>query len=124
RDTCRYLQDNFPKMPISLHFHNTRGIGLCNVMAGLDEGVTRFESSIGGLGGCPFAPGATGNICTEDLVYLLHEMGYETGIDLDRLCGVAHQVEDTVGHALPGQLMRAGPRSRLYSLEGAATAQG
>ncbi|MCH9674667.1 MAG: hydroxymethylglutaryl-CoA lyase [Gammaproteobacteria bacterium] len=124
RDTCRFLQDKVPDMPISLHFHNTRGIGLCNVMAGLDEGVTRFESSIGGLGGCPFAPGATGNICTEDLVYLLHEMGYETGIDLDALCDVAHGVEQTVGHALPGQVMRAGPRDRLHALGDAQTAHG
>ena len=124
RDTCRYLQDNFPEMPISLHFHNTRGIGLCNVMAGLAEDITHFESSIGGLGGCPFAPGATGNICTEDLVYLLHEMDYETGINLDALCEVARDVERTVGHPLPGQLMRAGPRDHLRSSENTQTALG
>ena len=120
----RYLRDRFPEAPVALHFHNTRGIGLCNVMAGLDEGIDRFESSIGGLGGCPFAPGATGNICTEDLVYLLHEMGIATGIDLERLCGVARLVEETVGHSLPGQVMKAGPRTRLHTLDEARTATG
>lgn len=121
---CRYLRDRFPGLPVSLHFHNTRGIGLCNVMAGLEEGIDRFESSIGGLGGCPFAPGATGNICTEDLVNLLHEMGIETGIDLDRLCEVARSVEEEVGHVLPGQVMKAGPRLRLHPLDAARTATG
>ena len=121
---CRYLHDRFPEMPVALHFHNTRGIGLCNVMAGLDEGIDKFESSIGGLGGCPFAPGATGNICTEDLVYLLHEMDIETGIDLDRLCGVARYVEEVVEHRLPGQVMKAGTRARLHALDEARTATG
>ena len=69
----------FPALPIALHFHNTRGVGLANVMVGLDLGIREFESSIAGLGGCPFAPGATGNICTEDLVYLLEESGFDTG---------------------------------------------
>ena len=116
----RYLRDRFPETPVALHFHNTRGIGLCNVMAGLDEGIDKFESSIGGLGGCPFAPGATGNICTEDLVYLLHEMGIETGIDLDRLCDVARYVEDVVEHRLPGQVMKAGhPRAPARPRRGA-----
>jgi hydroxymethylglutaryl-CoA lyase len=121
---CRYLRDRFPETPVALHFHNTRGIGLCNVMAGLDEGIERFESSVGGLGGCPFAPGATGNICTEDLVYLLHEMGIETGIDLDRLCEVARYVEEVVEHRLPGQVMKAGTRARLHALDEARTATG
>src|SRR3546814_9175473 len=73
-----------PKLSQVLHFHNTRGIGLANVMAGLAEGVDRYESSLGGTGGCPFVPKATGNICTEDLLYLLAEMGIETGIDIRR----------------------------------------
>ena len=103
RDTCRYLQKHVPDLPVTLHFHNTRGIGLVNVIAGLDEGITSFESSFAGLGGCPFAPGATGNICTEDLVNLLHEMNIETGIDLDKLCVVARRVEEVVGRDLPGQ---------------------
>lgn len=122
--TCAALHDEVPGLPVSLHFHNTRGIGLCNVMAGLEEGVTEYESSIGGLGGCPFAPGATGNICTEDLVYLLHEMGIETGIDLDALCEVAHSVESAVRHGLPGQVMKAGHRLNLHDIEAVSTAKG
>ena len=123
-ERCRYLQDHVPDLPITLHFHNTRGIGLANVMAGLDEGVDRYESSFSGLGGCPFAPGATGNICTEDLVFLLHEMGIETGIDLKKLCGVAKRVEEVVGRVLPGQVMKAGPRLRLSDMDQVQTAVG
>ena len=80
-------------------------------MAGLDLGVDKYEGSFGGIGGCPFAPKATGNICTEDLVYLLEEMSIGTGIDLRKLSGIACDVEATVGHALPGQIMKAGLRS-------------
>ena len=97
---------------ISLHFHNTRGTGLANVLAALGRGVTRFDASIGGLGGCPYAPGATGNIVTEDLVYMLEDMGIETGVDLDALIGCAQLAQDIVGRDLPGQVMRAGPRTR------------
>jgi hydroxymethylglutaryl-CoA lyase len=124
RDLSAFLKDQFPELPVALHFHNTRGIGLCNVMAGLEAGIDQFESSIGGLGGCPFAPGATGNICTEDLVYLMHEMGIDTGIDLDKLCDVAREVQTVVGHDLPGQVMKAGPRLQLHSLEDVRTAEG
>jgi hydroxymethylglutaryl-CoA lyase len=114
----------FPQMRVALHFHNTRGIGLANVMVGLDLGVREFESSIGGLGGCPFAPGATGNVCTEDLVYLLEESGFDTGVDLDALIAVAQRVEAIVGRTLPGQVMKAGPRLRRYSIDGARRAVG
>ncbi len=114
----------FPELPIALHFHNTRGVGLANVMLGLDLGIREFEASIAGLGGCPFAPGATGNICTEDLVYLLEESGFDTGIDLDALIAVARRVEQVIGRTLPGQVMKAGPRLRKYSLEGAHRAVG
>lgn len=123
-DTCRYLQDRFPDIHIVLHFHNTRGIGLCNVMAGLDEGINAYESSFGGLGGCPFAPGATGNICTEDLVFLLHEMGIDTGVDIRALCSIARDVEDVIGRQLPGQVMKAGLRQDLYAMDQGATAVG
>ncbi|HLS68469.1 MAG TPA: hydroxymethylglutaryl-CoA lyase [Kiloniellales bacterium] len=121
---CRRLREELPDVRLALHFHNTRGIGLVNVHAGLAEGISSFESSIGGLGGCPFAPGATGNICTEDLVYLLHECGIETGIDLDKLCAVAQRVEKLVGRQLPGQVMKAGPRLRTSSMDAVATACG
>lgn len=104
------IRARFADLPIGLHFHNTRGIGLVNVMAGLDLGVTRYDASIGGLGGCPFAAGATGNIATEDLVYLLDELDIGTGIDLTRLIGAAHMVQEAFARALPGQVMKAGPR--------------
>src|SRR5690606_38650233 len=111
-------------MKISLHFHNTRGIGLVNVVEGLRAGITSFESSLAGLGGCPFAPGATGNICTEDLVYLLDEMDIDSGIDLRALIGVAQRLESIVGRDLPGQLMKAGPRLTLHDVHGATAAVG
>ncbi len=97
---------------VSLHFHNTRGTGLANVLAALTRGVARFDASIGGLGGCPYAPGATGNIVTEDLVYMLEDMGIDTGVDLDALIDCAHLAQDIVGRELPGQVMRAGPRNK------------
>ena len=108
------IRARFPDHRIALHFHNTRGVGLANVVVGLGLGIREYESSIAGLGGCPFAPGATGNVCTEDLVYLLEEMGYDTGIDLEALIGVAKRVEEVIGRALPGQVMKAGPRLRRY----------
>lgn len=83
----------------TLHLHNTRGLGLANALAGLDEGITTLDSSLGGLGGCPFAPGASGNIVTEDLVFMLAAMGYETGIDLEKLL----KVREIVAEALPGE---------------------
>ena len=93
-------------------------------MLGLDLGIREFESSIAGLGGCPFAPGATGNICTEDLVYLLEESGFDTGIDLQALIEVAKRVEEIIGRTLPGQVMKAGPRLRKYALDSARRAVG
>lgn len=120
----RHLQDTLPELPITLHFHNTRGLGLVNVLTGLDEGVSSYESSFGGMGGCPFAPKATGNICTEDLVYMMHEMGIETGIDLAALVDVAQDVEGVMGRELPGQVMKAGPRLQLHNMDAVATAAG
>ena len=118
------LREAVPEMNVTLHFHNTRGVGLANVMVGLAEGIARYDSSIGGLGGCPFAAGATGNICTEDLVYLLQESGYETGVDLDRLIEVARLTERVIGRELPGQVMKAGPRLKHYDAGDVATAAG
>ena len=122
--TVEAIRSRYPDMTIALHFHNTRGIGLANVMNGLALGVREYESSIGGLGGCPFAPGATGNICTEDLVYLLQECGYETGIDLDALAAVARRVQGVMERDLPGQYMKAGPRLKLSLLASARRAVG
>ncbi|MGQ9652928.1 MAG: hydroxymethylglutaryl-CoA lyase [Thermodesulfobacteriota bacterium] len=118
RRTCEYLLGRFPGLEIALHFHNTRGIGLVNVYEALQMGLTTFESAVAGLGGCPFAPGATGNICTEDLVYLLHELGMETGIDLDALIRLARRVEELIGRPLPGQVMKAGKRLDLHPFPG------
>jgi hydroxymethylglutaryl-CoA lyase/(R)-citramalyl-CoA lyase len=94
--------------PVGLHLHNTRNTGYANVYAGLEHGATVFDASIGGLGGCPFAPRATGNIATEDLVYLLRNEGVETGVDLGALIEVAHWLAQTMGKELPGLVQRAG----------------
>ena len=103
-DAVRSLTD----VPLRLHFHNTRGTGLANAWAGLERGVTTLDSSIGGTGGCPFAPRATGNIATEDLVYMLERGGVATGVDLDAVIRVAEWLERRLGIRAPGQVMRAG----------------
>ena len=124
RRTVRALRQEFPDLDICLHLHNTRGVGLANVMVGLEEGVRMFDSASGGLGGCPFAAGATGNICTEDLVYLLQESGYETGIDLRKSIAGAMKMEEALGRRLSGQVMRSGPRLDLHAASSVATAAG
>jgi isopropylmalate/homocitrate/citramalate synthase len=96
-------------VPVGGHFHNTRSTGYANALAALEAGATVLDASVGGLGGCPFAPNASGNIATEDLVYLLHGEGIETGVDLDALIGVARWLEGVLGRRLEGQVYRAGP---------------
>ena len=96
-------------MELTAHFHNTRGQGLANVLAALDAGVRSFESSFGELGGCPVPKGATGNIATEDLVSMLHEMGYETGIDLDALVECAREAQRVLGRPRRSHVLTAGP---------------
>jgi len=98
--------------PDLLHFHDTRGTALANVLTALDLGVTEFDASVGGIGGCPYAPGASGNVATEGLVHMLHDMGYHTGIDLGVLIGVAQLAEKLLGRTLPSGVLRAGPRTR------------
>ncbi len=98
-----------PGVELTAHFHNTRGQGLANVLAALESGIDSFESSFGELGGCPVPRGATGNIATEDLVSMLHEMGLETGIDLERLLGCARRAQEVLGRPLSGHLLTAGP---------------
>ncbi len=114
----------FPEADLSLHFHNTRGMGLANVLAGLNAGCRRYDGSLGGLGGCPFAPGATGNICTEDLVHMLWAMGLETGVDLDKLIAASRRLPDIVGHEVPGQVRTAGKCTQRHPLTGAKRAVG
>jgi hydroxymethylglutaryl-CoA lyase len=110
------LLDVVPRdRPVLLHFHNTRGTGLANILTALELGITEFDASVGGLGGCPYAPGASGNVATEEVVHMLHDMGYETGVDLDRLLSAAALAEQIVGRTLPSGVLRAGPRTRVIS---------
>jgi hydroxymethylglutaryl-CoA lyase len=99
---------------LTLHFHNTRGLGLANVLAAYEAGARRFDASLGGLGGCPFAPGASGNICTEDLVNLCDEMGIATGIDLAHLLELSRSLPALLGHEMPGQVAKAGRNRDLH----------
>ncbi len=112
--TRRILELFFREVPahaVALHLHDTRGTALANVLVGLEMGVTTFDTSVGGLGGCPFAPGAAGNLATEDLVYALHGMGIDTGINLDRLWQAGQVASAIVGRDLPGKVHRAGIRA-------------
>ncbi|MBI6617980.1 hydroxymethylglutaryl-CoA lyase [Pseudomonas corrugata] len=110
------LLGRLPASAITLHFHNTRGLGLSNVLAAYEAGARRFDASLGGLGGCPFAPGASGNICTEDLVNLCDEMGITTGIDLQKLLTLSRTLPSLLGHDLPGQVVKAGRNCDLHPL--------
>lgn len=102
------LQARFSDLQLTLHFHNTRGMGLANVLAAVQGGIARFDGSLGGLGGCPYAPGASGNISSEDAIHMLDAMGYDTGMDLNKLLAVARQMPAIVGHEVPGQVAKAG----------------
>jgi hydroxymethylglutaryl-CoA lyase len=111
---AREARKLFPKLALTLHFHDTRGMALANTLAALDEGIDRFDASLGGLGGCPYAPGASGNACTEDLVHMLNLMGYDTGIREQELLDMVEGLPALIGHELPGHLSKAGLRSRLH----------
>ncbi|MDI1341171.1 hydroxymethylglutaryl-CoA lyase [Polaromonas sp.] len=108
------LQARFSDLQLTLHFHNTRGMGLANVLAAVQGGITRFDGSLGGLGGCPYAPGASGNISSEDAIHMLDAMGYDTGMDLDKLLAIARQMPAIVGHDVPGQVAKAGRITDLH----------
>ena len=108
------LQRQLPHTQLTLHFHNTRGMGLANVLAAVQGGITRLDGSLGGLGGCPYAPGASGNICSEDAIHMLDAMGYDTGMDLAKLLNVARHLPAIVGHDVPGQVAKAGRISDLH----------
>jgi len=124
RAAIRAVREAAPGLDIQLHFHDTRGVGLACVMTGLAEGVTHYDAAVGGLGGCPFAASASGNICSEDLVYLLAECGHETGIVLERLIDAARLTQQTVGRTLPGHVIKAGPRLTRHDPGLTATAAG
>jgi hydroxymethylglutaryl-CoA lyase len=115
-DLVSRTRDAFGDLPLALHLHNTRGTGLANVLTALQLGVTHFDASVGGLGGCPYAPGATGNIATEEVVAMVEDMGVHTGIDLDELLSAAAYAQLAVGVELPSNVLRAGPRTRRSEL--------
>jgi len=112
-EMCSEFKKTFPEVKWILHFHNTRGAGLANVFAGMLAGVTWFDASFGGLGGCPFVPGAEGNIASEDVIHMLHEMNIDTGVDLDKAIEIAKSARDMVGHDLPSCILKAGKNSDL-----------
>ncbi|AHL76121.1 hydroxymethylglutaryl-CoA lyase [Stutzerimonas stutzeri] len=111
---CRHAVTQWPEAVFTAHFHNTRGMGLANALAALNAGIDRFDASLGGLGGCPYAPGASGNICTEDLVHMFQRMGLDTGVDLDKLLQCAASLPELVGHEVPGAVLKAGKADRQY----------
>lgn len=108
------VKARWPRQELTLHFHNTRGMGLANILAAIDAGADRFDSSLGGVGGCPYAPGATGNVCTEEVVHALELMGFETGVDLPLLLQAARRLQELVGHEVPSQIVKAGRRLDLH----------
>jgi hydroxymethylglutaryl-CoA lyase len=108
------IQKRFPETQITMHFHNTRGMGLANVLAAVQSGITRFDGSLGGLGGCPYAPGASGNISSEDAIHMLDAMGYDTGMNIPNLLAIARELPAIVGHSVPGQVAKAGRTCDLH----------
>jgi len=110
-DLCGHVREKYPQCTWWLHFHNTRGMAMANIMAAMEAGMTRFDSSFGGLGGCPFVPGAAGNISTEDVLHMCEESGIETGIDLGKVMALTGRLRDALGHPLESYVLRAG-RSR------------
>jgi hydroxymethylglutaryl-CoA lyase len=112
----RAARERFPNLELTLHFHNTRGMALANTLAALDAGIDRFDSSLGGLGGCPYAPGASGNVCTEELVHMLELEGYDTGVSLDGILAAAARLPGLIQHDVPSQILKAGPRLNLHPI--------
>ena len=108
------LQKRFPKLQLTLHFHNTRGMGLANVLAAVQSGIVRFDGSLGGLGGCPYAPGASGNISSEDAIHMLDAMGYDTEMNIPKWLQLAKELPRIVGHEVPGQVAKAGSTYTLH----------
>ena len=107
-------QQLHPEMEFTMHFHNTRSMAQANALASLSAGINRFDASLGGIGGCPYAPGASGNACTEDMVHMLELEGFDTGVDLNKLLEVSRTLPILIGHDIPSQLLKAGPRLALH----------
>ncbi|MEO8039140.1 MAG: hydroxymethylglutaryl-CoA lyase [Betaproteobacteria bacterium] len=110
------FREQWPDTELTLHFHNTRGMGLANVLAAIDAGADRFDTALGGLGGCPYAPGATGNVCSEEIVHALELMRYDTGVDLPLLLEASRRLPGLIGHDTPSQIVKAGRRLDLHRL--------
>ena len=122
-DLVLRMRETFPDVQWFLHFHNTRGMALANVVAGMQAGVTRYDASLAGLGGCPFAQGASGNISSEDMLHMFQEMGIETGIDLGKMLTLAKQLQQWVGHGTDSAVLKAGPNASLFALSDAKQQQ-
>ena len=115
-ELCSAMVEAFPGIEITLHLHNTRGLGIANALSGVSAGIRRLDASIGGIGGCPYAPGATGNVCTEDLVHALIFDGYQCAVDLDRLVAVSHDLESVLSEPLPGLIRQAGSKLTTHPM--------
>jgi hydroxymethylglutaryl-CoA lyase len=122
-ELIKLISSDIDLKKIALHFHDTMGTALANVLAGLESGITTFDASIGGMGGCPYAPGAAGNLATEDLVYLLNESGIKTGIDLEKLVDCGKLAQEILGKELPGRYLKACLSSREKKVRAQAEAQ-
>ncbi len=114
-EMCGHVLEKYPENSWWLHFHNTRGLGIANIVAAMEAGMTQFDGSFGGLGGCPFVPGAAGNVCTEDVLHLCEESGIETGIDIVKLIALTRSVRDMLGHGVESYILRAGRSKDLIA---------
>jgi hydroxymethylglutaryl-CoA lyase len=114
QNICQMAIERYPSLDFTAHFHNTRAMGLVNTVAAVEAGIRRLDMSLGGIGGCPYAPGASGNVATEDVVHMLECMGYRTGLELDGLIEAAHHLQRLVEHELPAQVSRSGPRLKRH----------
>lgn len=112
-EICTQMRREYPQVNWWLHFHNTRGLGIANIMAGMQAGFTRYDTAFAGVGGCPFVPGAAGNVATEDVVHMCDEMGVQTGVDLDKVMDVSAQLVALLGHSTDSYLLRAGKSKDL-----------
>lgn len=115
---CKHVQEKYPNATWWLHFHNTRGMALANIVSAMDAGMTQFDASFGGLGGCPFVPGAAGNISTEDVVHMCDESGIETGIDVKKVMDISRHLKKLLGHDLESYVLRAGRSRDLIESKG------
>jgi len=113
KEVCIHMKEKYPEVKWILHFHNTRGMGIANIFAGMEAGISWFDTSFGGLGGCPFVPGAAGNVVTEDVLHMLDEMGIKTGIDIDKTLDIAKKVGKLFNTELPGFILKAGKNTDL-----------